>query len=101
METPKASGREMFWQPHVTAWRASGLSQKAYCRQEALRSSTFGYWVRKLCPDRAQRASTSRFVPVTPTAPARGLVLALPNGLEIRGVEAENLPLVKQLLEVL
>ena len=30
-----------------------------------------------------------------------GLVLALPNGLEIRGIEVQNLPVVKQLLAVL
>ncbi|WP_419605861.1 IS66 family insertion sequence element accessory protein TnpA, partial [Thiolapillus sp.] len=26
----------------------SGLTQKAYCEQQELRYSTFGYWVRKL-----------------------------------------------------
>ncbi|WP_419585961.1 IS66 family insertion sequence element accessory protein TnpA, partial [Thiolapillus sp.] len=37
-----------FWQPHISAWPQSGLTQKAYCEQQELRYSTFGYWVRKL-----------------------------------------------------
>lgn len=35
------------WIEHVTRWRASGLSQSAYCAREALSESAFGYWVAK------------------------------------------------------
>lgn len=35
------------WFEHVTRWRASGLSQSAYCAREALSESAFGYWVAK------------------------------------------------------
>lgn len=35
------------WLEHVTRWRASGLSQSAYCAREALSESAFGYWVAK------------------------------------------------------
>ncbi|WP_419628885.1 IS66 family insertion sequence element accessory protein TnpA, partial [Thiolapillus sp.] len=34
-----------FWQSHIAAWQQSGLTQKAYCEQQELRYSTFGYWV--------------------------------------------------------
>ncbi len=41
-------------------------------------------------------------MPVIPaTVQPAGLILSLPNGLEIRGIETETLPLVKQLLAVL
>ncbi|WP_419606009.1 IS66 family insertion sequence element accessory protein TnpA, partial [Thiolapillus sp.] len=32
-----------FWQLHIAAWQQSGLTQKAYCEQQELRYSTFGY----------------------------------------------------------
>ena len=41
-------------------------------------------------------------MPVIPGAvQPTGLTLSLPNGLEIRGIATETLPLVKQLLAVL
>ncbi|WP_419637505.1 IS66 family insertion sequence element accessory protein TnpA, partial [Thiolapillus sp.] len=41
-----------FWQPHISAWQQSGLTQKAYCEQQELRYSTFGY---RCQPWRAKR----------------------------------------------
>ena len=93
---------ESFWQRQVADWQASGLTQKAYCEEQGLRYTAFGYWVRKL--RREAEPSPGKkptcFVPVVP-ATATGLSLALPNGLEIRGIDSGNLPLVRQLLEVL
>ena len=86
------------------AWQQSGLTQKAYCEQQELRYSTFGYWVRKLrrVAEPTARERPSGFVPVIPGAvQPTGLTLSLPNGLEIRGIEVQNLPVVKQLLAVL
>ena len=91
-----------FWQGQVADWQASGLTQKAYCEEQGLRYTAFGYWVRKL--RREAEPSPGKkptcFVPVVPDT-ATGLSLALPNGLEIRGIDSGNLPLVRQLLEVL
>jgi len=97
------TARTLFWQEQVTAWQASGLTQKAYCQERALQHSTFGYWVRKLrAADTGSAVSPSGFVPITLASPVgAGLALALPNGLEIRGIEADNLALVRQLLGVL
>jgi hypothetical protein len=33
-----------FWSRHVEAWRASGLSQREYCRRHKLLKGTLGYW---------------------------------------------------------
>ncbi len=104
MDTSDITEGAPFWQPHISAWQQSGLTQKAYCEQQELRYSTFGYWVRKL--RRAAEPATEKkgagFVPVIPaTVQPAGLILSLPNGLEIRGIETETLPLVKQLLAVL
>lgn len=97
-----ATDRTVFWQDHVTTWQASNLTQKAYCEAYRLRRSTFGYWVRKLrASDEPRRESASDFVPVAMTPTDGGLVLALPSGLEIRGVGTHNLGLVRDLLEML
>jgi len=41
-------GKQEKWRMHVEGWRASGLSQRAYCVGEGLKLSTFQYWTRRL-----------------------------------------------------
>ncbi|WP_419605817.1 IS66 family insertion sequence element accessory protein TnpA [Thiolapillus sp.] len=48
MDMSDATEGASFWQSHISAWQQSGLTQKAYCEQQELRYTTFGYWVRKL-----------------------------------------------------
>ena len=53
-------------------------------------------------PNRQQMKKVAGFVPVIPaTVQPTGLTLSLPNGLEIRGIEANNLGLVRDLLGML
>ena len=33
-----------FWTRHVESWRASGLTQKAYCARRRLAKGSLGYW---------------------------------------------------------
>ena len=33
-----------FWRGHVQAWRASGLTQREYCRSEGLHKGSLSYW---------------------------------------------------------
>ena len=104
MATTDRTDRITFWHEHVTTWQASGLTQKAYCDEHGLRYSAFGYWVRKLrgATEPPTEKKGAGFVPVIPaTVQPTGLILSLPNGLEIRGIEAQHLALVRQLLEVL
>jgi hypothetical protein len=37
-----------FWSRHVRDWRASGLTQVAYCRRHRLAKGTLGYWASTL-----------------------------------------------------
>ncbi len=37
-----------FWARHVERWRASGLTQVAYCRRHRLAKGTLGYWASML-----------------------------------------------------
>jgi hypothetical protein len=36
------------WQQRIQDWKASGLSQKAWCQREQLPLSSLGYWRRRL-----------------------------------------------------
>lgn len=36
-----------YWHEHVKSWRASGLSQRAYCAQHDLLPHRLSYWVRR------------------------------------------------------
>ena len=42
-----AESRVRFWQTHVRALTANGLSRRAYCRRHQLSYHALTYWVRK------------------------------------------------------
>jgi len=42
-----------FWMRHVKAWRASGLTQRQYCRRHGLVKGTLAYWASKLNKSKA------------------------------------------------
>jgi hypothetical protein len=39
--------KQTHWNEHILAWRASGLSQVAYCTRHGLKLTTFAYWLGK------------------------------------------------------
>ena len=43
----KAVSQECEMFPHIEAWKASGLSQKAYCQQHQIVPHVFYYWLSK------------------------------------------------------
>ena len=100
---PTPSSRQAYWQGHMERWQQSGQSQKAYCREHNLSYFRFQYWRRNLREDEqqdVQRTRSSGFVAVAPSRgelPA-GLSVVLPNGIQLRGISAENLAVVERLL---
>jgi hypothetical protein len=77
-------------------------SQKAYCQANALSYSSFLYWRRRFQQDREPPGCSARpgFVPVTyaMAGSGEGLRVVLPSGVELRGITADNLSVVEQLL---
>lgn len=47
-EATRARDREQIWREVMERWRESGLSQQAFCEQEQIKLTTFGYWRREL-----------------------------------------------------
>ena len=100
---------EAVWRQHLDTWRTSGLSQNAYCREHTLKAHQFSYWKRKLAASTTDHKPITRqksraFIPLQVRHPSNtdnGLSLRLPNGCELSGIEAQHLPVVTQLIEVL
>jgi hypothetical protein len=55
--------RAIYWQNQIRDWKASGLSQKQFCRRQALALSTFSYWKRKL--EKFAEPTPVEFYPLT------------------------------------
>ena len=94
-----------YWQQQVDKWKDSDQSQKRFCRDNELPYQRFGYWCRKLEGSSGRRQTTqesSGFAAVDYRPESSGsLTLSLPNGLVLRGICADNVPVVRQLLEQL
>jgi len=97
-----SQARVDFWQAHVKAWQLSGRSQKTYCKAHDLNYPQFVYWRRKFrqVEETDRRGCSTGFIPATYVGAktAEGLAVVLPNGVELRGVNADNLAVVEQLL---
>jgi hypothetical protein len=94
-----------YWQPQIDQWKTSGQSQAKFCQAHDLPYPRFLYWRRKLEGDtRACRTTqdSGGFATVDYRPEVHsGLTLSLPNGLVLRGISADNVPVVRLLLEQL
>ena len=94
-----------YWKQQLAAWKQSGQSQRQFCQANALRYSRFLYWRRKLegvaGPPGAQQAGGGFVQVAYPMTDDAGLTLTLPNGLILRGIRADNISVVRQLLDQL
>ncbi len=94
------------WADHIQSQRESGVSQQAYCTRHGLKSHQFSYWKHQLAntveaPSTSQPTLAQRgFVPVkVVAAPSMShLRITLPSGIQLHGIDEQNLPLVQQLI---
>ncbi|MDH5185290.1 MAG: hypothetical protein OEX12_15535 [Gammaproteobacteria bacterium] len=104
--TPNSSERTDYWQQQISLWRSSGQSQKGFCTSNDLNYPRFVYWLRKSrrSVSKPKSKASRGFVPAKlasltdPHPVTASLSLMFPNGIELRGIAAENLSLVDQLL---
>jgi len=50
--------------PIVERWKASGLSKKSFCKQEAISLSVMSYWVVQYNKRKILRTKSNAFVPL-------------------------------------
>jgi hypothetical protein len=94
-----------YWKEQVEAWKRSGGSQMKFCQAHDLPYHRFVYWRGKfegITTRRHPKPDSGGFATVDcrPDVDA-SLTLLLPNGLVLRGICADNVPVVCQLLEQL
>jgi hypothetical protein len=92
-----------YWRRHVDAWKETDKSQKDFCDAHELAYHRFVYWRKKLDGDTPRRTGARArggFAAVVREAPLdTGLTLSLPNGLVVRGICAQNVAVVRALLD--
>jgi hypothetical protein len=60
----KRAERSRQWGRYISGWKASGLTQSAYCEREGISYDTFKRWRHRLRSDAVMRGSAPRLVPV-------------------------------------
>jgi hypothetical protein len=93
------------WWRHVEAWRASGLSQTDYCRQQGLNPKTFSAWARRALPidkDAPLEVIPVQVVPSVPvTTTQANVILRLAHGARLELSTAVSARWLAELLRCL
>ena len=95
------------WQKYISQWKESHLSQRVFCQENALRLSTFGYWMRKLREaEKPMEASSSLVrisIPSKNEKPetASQIILQTPNHYRIELSTPVDCESLKAILEIL
>jgi hypothetical protein len=73
----KGGELEARWRRHVDAWRASGGTQTAYCKEHGLRSHSLSYWHLRFSGESGSSGTrgggTLTLVPAAPGCRSRGV----------------------------
>ncbi|QEW05884.1 IS66 family insertion sequence element accessory protein TnpA [Nitrincola iocasae] len=97
--------RQDNWQQIITQWQQSDLSGAAFCRQQSVSYHQFSYWRQKLTDDQIgesiQPTGFTRVTQVKESITASELVLTLPGGFSITGLQANNIHLLGAILRQL
>src|SRR5947209_6020632 len=83
---PRDPRKEQLWRPRIAAWRASGLTVRAFCERRRLAEPSFYAWRRELDQRPAPAATfvPVRVVPDEARAPAGVVEVLLPGRRTVR-----------------
>jgi hypothetical protein len=82
----QAEGAKEQMYTHIEQWKQSGLSQKVYCEQQAVKYHVFHYWYKvyrdeHLAVSQQQPKPSASFIPLTLSSSSAAVVeLHLPGG---------------------
>ena len=99
MKASSKAYKQGLWKEHSEAWKASGLTQQAYCDQEKISYRSFVYQYSRLVSQ--TKKAPLNFIEAKPvdsavvSSQSAGLQLMLPNGIRI-GIGAEINPILLQ-----
>jgi len=98
MKSSSKSLKQSIWKEHSELWRASGLTQQAYCEQEGISYRSFVYHHNRLMGSSKKvpvNFIEAKSEPAVIIGQAVGLQLMLPNGIRI-GIGADLNPVLLQ-----
>jgi hypothetical protein len=82
--------KHLYWNGHLEAFTASGLSRRTYCKNNNLPLSTFAYWKRRLTGNGNAEICDFVEVPVPKDLPAAAgttgepdIIIRLRDGIEV------------------
>ena len=94
--TNTRAAKRIQWRNHIQNWKASGMSQNAYCKAHDIKPNQLWYWSRKFEQDESTTSdapvfkhpdlASSAFIPVhaaSSTTPSPSFTLELPNGIRL------------------
>ncbi|MDH3327557.1 MAG: hypothetical protein OEM38_12695 [Gammaproteobacteria bacterium] len=91
-----------YWAKHIKQWQSSGKTQSQYCQIHQLKLHQFVYWKQVFVtqPEKiAKQSGPSGFISVQISEPStQSLILQLPGGLRIDGIQAGNLELIREII---
>ena len=104
MNAENKSYKKGYWKSHSEAWKASELTQQAYCDQEGISYQSFVYQHNRLSAAKPKKPPVS-FIKASPelttaSNQATGLQLLLPNGIRISIGTEVNASLLQTVLNV-
>ncbi|MBT8340509.1 MAG: hypothetical protein HKP58_01825 [Desulfatitalea sp.] len=82
----RPSDCQKYWRHHIDTWPDSGVSQRAYCRNNHLKQDRFSHWKRRLAKDHLAAGFVAVPLPAHLPVPIKSNVLHLccPNGFRSR-----------------
>lgn len=90
--------KRKFWEDHIQAWRESGVSQTAYCRQNDLKMHRWWYWRKRISQS---SDSEITFVPLNFSSGKihrAGVNVVTPNGYRIEVDHGFDFSKLRQLI---
>jgi hypothetical protein len=60
----KRKDKITFWSAAVRAWEKSGLTQREFCQNQGLGTSTFRYWKKELATAKKNKIQQQELIPV-------------------------------------
>lgn len=103
MESSSKINKQGLWKEHAEAWKASGLTQRAYCLQEGISHRSFIYQRNRL--QHALKKEPLSFIEVKPEPAVisnhtASLQLMLPNGIRLVIGNDVNCELLQTVLSI-
>lgn len=97
--------RCQLWQYHINEWSGSGITQKAYCRKNNLKSNRFTYWKNKFkrqnLPMEFVQVSSAKISETFHLQPRDALKLNVDSRFQVEIPDGFSQATLTQVLEVL